>query len=66
VNYSAREVYARIVYLAAEGAHWLAGLEFTSLTGETEEQVRRCVQMLLQGDCGAASSEPVPLGDLGP
>jgi adenylate cyclase len=67
VNYSASEVYARIVYLAAEGAHWLAGLEFTSITGEAEEQVRRCVQMLLQGDCGgAASSDEVPLGDAAP
>jgi adenylate cyclase len=67
VNYSAREVYARIVYMAAEGSHWLAGLEFTSLTGEAEEQVHRCVQMLLQGDCGGASSwEAVPLGEPAP
>src|SRR5438045_1550636 len=52
VDYSAREVYARVVYIAAEGAHWLAGLEFTSLSGEAEDQVRRCVQMLLQGGVG--------------
>ena len=66
VDYSAREVYARVVYIAAEGAHWLAGLEFTSLSGEAEDQVRRCVQMLLQGDCGAASREAVPLGNGAP
>ena len=39
-----------------ESRRWLAGLEYTSLAAGAEEEIRLCVQMLLQGDYAGAVS----------
>jgi adenylate cyclase len=54
VGVPARDVYARVVSIRSQGSRWLAGLEFTSLAGGLEEQIRLCVQMLIQGDYAGA------------
>ena len=61
IDYSARDVYARVIFISAHEARWLAGLEFTSLAGEVEKQIRRLVQILLQGDCQAEQPVSAPL-----
>ena len=49
LGYPAREIYGRIVATRAQDGHFLAGIEFTSLEGETSAQIRLFVQMQLQG-----------------
>jgi adenylate cyclase len=53
--YRAADIYARVVSLREEAGRRLAGLEFTSLADETSENIRRFVQMLLQGDYRGAA-----------
>ena len=50
LGYHAGEVYARIVASREQDGRALAGLEFTSLSGEVSAKVRLFVQMLLQGE----------------
>jgi adenylate cyclase len=56
VGVRVRDVYARVVSVRPRESRWLAGLEFTSLAGGVEEEIRLCVQMLLQGDYAGAAS----------
>jgi adenylate cyclase len=46
----AHDVYARAVSVRENQGRWLVGMEFTSLPGAVEEQIRLAVQMLLQED----------------
>jgi len=50
VGARAHDVYARVVSLREQHGRWLVGMEFTSLPGAVEEQIRVTVQMLLQED----------------
>ena len=47
VGYRACDVYARAVTLKQQGALWLAGLEFTSISPECNAQVQMFVQLLV-------------------
>ena len=49
VGYRANDIYARIVKVKQEGPRTLAGAEFTSLSSESHRNIRRLVQMLIQG-----------------
>jgi adenylate cyclase len=51
----ADEVYARVVSARAHDGGVLAGVEFTSLDGETNARIELFVQMLLQGDYGGGA-----------
>jgi c-di-GMP-binding flagellar brake protein YcgR len=48
VGARAHDVYARAVSMREQQGRWLVGMEFTSLPGVVEEQIRLAVQMLLQ------------------
>jgi adenylate cyclase len=50
LGFRAREVYGRVVSLRHEPEHFVAGIEFTSLDTETQQQIELFVQMLLQGE----------------
>ena len=47
VDFHASDVYARVVTLKPEGAQWLAGLEFTSISPECNAKVQMFVQLLV-------------------
>lgn len=47
VDYRATEVYARVITSKQEGAHWLAGLEFISLSAECSAKLQMFVQRLV-------------------
>ena len=49
VDHVARDVYARVVNTLQRDGRRLAGLEFTSLSAETNAKLQLFVQMLLQG-----------------
>lgn len=49
VGYRANDIYARIVKVKQEGPRTLAGAEFTSLSSESNRNIRLLVQMLIQG-----------------
>lgn len=48
--FRAEDVYARVVSMREQSGRHLAGLEFTSLSDRTAGQIRRYVQMCLQGE----------------
>jgi adenylate cyclase len=48
--YRASDMYARIVKVLDKGDRYLLGLEFTSLTAETNSKIQLFVQMLIQGN----------------
>lgn len=45
----AADVYGKVLHTKRRGAHNLSGIEFTSVTMESEISIRQFVQMLLQG-----------------
>lgn len=47
VDYRANDVYARVITVKQEGAEWLAGVEFTSLSAECSAKIQTFVQMLV-------------------
>lgn len=49
VAYAAHDIYARVVNAPERNGRCLAGLEFTSLSAETNSKLQLFVQMLLQG-----------------
>lgn len=49
VAHTADDIYARVVKRAEKKGHQLAGLEFTSLSPESNSKLQLFVQMLLQG-----------------
>jgi len=56
LGFRANDVYARVVSLREEDGRFLAGLEFTSLGGDTQRRIELFVQMLLQGEYQSAGS----------
>ena len=49
VEHRAREVYARVVKAAPVSGRWQVGLEFTSISPESNSKLQLFVQMLIQG-----------------
>jgi adenylate cyclase len=49
VAHTADDIYARVVKRAEKDGHPVAGLEFTSLSAESNSKLQLFVQMLLQG-----------------
>lgn len=49
VDYSATDIYARVVKVMEQDGRRLVGLEFTSLSAETNGAIQLFVQMLIQG-----------------
>ena len=49
LGYKAAEIYAKVVKLSEKDGRSLAGIEFTSVSPETESKIRLFVQMLIQG-----------------
>ncbi len=49
VEYRTADIYARVVKAAASGERHHVGLEFTSLSPETNSKLQLFVQMLIQG-----------------
>lgn len=47
VDYRATDVYARVVTIKQEGDQWLAGLEFTGISPESNAKVQMFVQLLV-------------------
>jgi adenylate cyclase len=47
VRYQARDIYARVVTLKAEGEQTMAGVEFTSTSAEFEARTQMFVQMMV-------------------
>ena len=52
IAFRAEDIYGRVVSAREQDGRFLAGIEFTSLHGETNRKVELFVQMLLQGDYG--------------
>lgn len=50
VDYTATDIYARVVKVIERGEGCLLGLEFTSLSAETNGRIQLFVQMLIQGN----------------
>ena len=49
VEHRARGIYARVVKASPAGARWQVGLEFTSISPESNSKLQLFVQMLIQG-----------------
>jgi len=49
VEHRARDVYARVVKAAPVAGRWQVGLEFTSISPESNSKLQLFVQMLIQG-----------------
>lgn len=49
VDYKAIDIYGRVVKIVERGDRFQFGLEFTSVTAETNSQIQLFVQMLIQG-----------------
>jgi adenylate cyclase len=49
VEHRARDVYARVVKAAQVSGRWQVGLEFTSISPESNSKLQLFVQMLIQG-----------------
>lgn len=47
VDYRASDVYARVVNVKQDGAEWMAGIEFTTISAECSAKVQMLVQMLV-------------------
>ena len=52
VEHCARELYARVVKVTPVGGRWQVGLEFTSISPESNSKLQLFVQMLIQGHEG--------------
>jgi len=52
VGYKATDIYARVLRLRPSGGRFLASVEFTSLSEESQAHIRRFVQLLVQGSEG--------------
>jgi len=53
VGYRATDIYARVLRLRPSGGRFMASVEFTSLSEESQTHIRRFVQLLVQGSEGA-------------
>jgi adenylate cyclase len=47
VDYRASDVYARVVNVKQDGAEWMAGIEFTTISPECSAKVQMFVQLLV-------------------
>jgi len=52
VGYRARDIYAKILRMRMADDRYVASIEFTSLSGESQAHIRRFVQLLVQGSEG--------------
>jgi adenylate cyclase len=52
VGYVASDIYARVLRLRPSASRYVASIEFTSLSEGTQAQIRRLVQLLVQGSEG--------------
>jgi adenylate cyclase len=50
LDFRADDIYARLVSVRVQDGRHLAGLEFSSLSGETSAKIQLYVQMCIQGD----------------
>ena len=56
LEYRVDEIYGRVVSMRQDHGQYLAGIEFTSLSAQTSDQLQLFVQMRLQGECAGSEA----------